>query len=206
MGDLMTNSTDFDTQAGKTAFLPFESIDLETAGIRLLPSQLARVLNVSKQAVSIWIKKGRVILGSDGRVDPRQAIARLLATGDLSRLRLKILEPLRQEVAARDRRINDLEVMVAQRDQRIEQLKREKSELELTAEFGEASAAGFSQLFEDLQEQLAAFWQPLRDAPPDVGLAAITSWLNAALADPESAGVVVEHFGAPATAERDGDA
>lgn len=201
MGDSMTNSTDFDTQAGKTAFLPFESIDLETAGIRLLPSQLARVLNVSKQAVSIWIKKGRVILGHDGRVDPRQAIARLLATGDLSRLRLKILEPLRQEVAARDRRIDDLEIMVAKRDQRIEQLKREKTELELAAEFEEASAAGFSDLFDVLLEQLAAFWAPLRNAPPEVGLAAITGWMNAALADLDSAGIVVDHFAAPAKNE-----
>jgi hypothetical protein len=198
----MTELLVLDQQAEKSPFLPFESSQLETAGIRLLPAQLARLLNVSKQAVSTWVKNGRVILGSDGRVDPRQAIARLLATGDLSRMRLKILEPLRLEVAARDRRINDLEVMVALRDQRIEQLKREITELELAAEFEEASAAGFSDLFDALLEQLAAFWVPLRDAPPDVGLAAITNWLNAALADPESAGIVVDHFAAPAPCEK----
>jgi hypothetical protein len=199
----MTNPLVLDIHAGNTPFLPFESSQLETAGIRLLPSQLARVLNVSKQAVSQWVKQGRVILGSDGRVDPRQAIARLLATGDLSRMRLKILEPLRLEVAARDRRINDLEVMVAQRDQRIVELKREMVDVETEAEFQDAAAAGFSDLFVALQDQLTAFWKPLREAPPDVGLAAITSWLNAALADPESAGVVVDHFGAPALEEEE---
>jgi uncharacterized coiled-coil protein SlyX len=195
--DTLTNQPDLDFVPGKTDFLPLESINAETVGIRLLPAQLARVLNVSKQSVSTWVKSGRVILGNDGRVDPRQAIARLLATGDLSRLRIKILEPLRQEVAARDRRIDDLEVAVATRDQRIEQLKRELAAADDEIDFQDAAALGFAAVFDALQDQFRAFWKPLREAPPDAGLAAVQGWLAAALENLDDAGVIVEHFPAP---------
>ena len=180
--DHMTNGPDRDPIAGKTAFLPFESSDLMLAGIRLLPAQLARAIGVSKQAVSTWVKSGRVILGSDGRVDPAQAIDRLLATGNPDRLRVKMLAPLQKEIATRNLRINELEVAVAVRDQRIGKLEDDLEFAELEDDdFYEKSVACFLQLFKQLQEQLTNSWELLHQAPPDAGRDAILAWLDYAM-------------------------
>lgn len=185
--DDMTNTVDLYPAAGKTAFLPFESIDYEKAGIRLLPAQLARVCGVSKQAVSVWIKKGRIVLGSDGRVDPRQAFDRLAATGDISKLRMKILEPFRKEIAELRGRVDGLEVAVASRDREIERLRALVEDLREQlavanedAEFEYASALGTLQLLDDLQMRLRAEWLEIQATPGTAGLEAIVTWINEA--------------------------
>jgi len=194
----MTNTVDLDRIAGKTASLPFESIDYEKAGIRLLPAQLARVCGVSKQAVSTWIKKGRIILGSDGRVDPRQAFDRLAATGDTAKLRMKILEPFRKDVAERDRRIDDLEVAVAARDRRLSELEAELASASDDSDFHETAAAEFLELFQRLQSALPDAWEALRTAPPAAGCAALIAWLDSGLTYGAAAvGEIADHLATP---------
>lgn len=179
----MTNTVDLYPMAGKTAVLNFESIDYEKAGIRLLPAQLARVCGVSKQAVSCWIKKGRIVLGTDGRVDPRQAFDRLAATGDISKLRMKILEPFRKEITELRSQVADLEVAVASRDREterlrglVEDLREQLAAANEAADFEEASALGMLQLLDDLQARLRAEWPELQAAPGTTGLEAIAAW------------------------------
>lgn len=84
--------------------LPFRAEDV--AGLRLLPSELARFLGVSKQTVSRWKRAGRVAFGADGRCDPVAATRSILESGDLDKIRARILraavepaELLRERVA-----------------------------------------------------------------------------------------------------------
>lgn len=166
--------SDFKThQAGKTLPLAFESSAAELAGIRLLPAQFARLLGVSKQCLTEWKKAGRVTLGADGRLDPRQAVAQLLRTGDPARLRSKILAPLMQEVTRRDRRIAELETALASASEE--------------AEFHEGSALELLQVIDSLKFHLELNWGDLLALPASEGLPAVLAWIDVAMvvgADP----------------------
>lgn len=134
------------------------------AGIRVRPVDLARLLGVSKQAVSSWIAAGRITLGSDGRVDPRTAINRLLQTGDPSRLRAKFLAPVVAEVRAAEARNAEL----------VQQLAQERE----ASEFHEGAATELLALIEALQFHLHLAWPRLRTADPANALAAVDCWIE----------------------------
>ena len=107
----MTNRTDTDTYRthGKAQpALPFAEEELSTNGPRLRPAELARLLGVSRQTVSEWLKAGKTRLGADGRIDPRKAVADVLRTSDPARLRARVLAPLVEEVAALRARVAHL--------------------------------------------------------------------------------------------------
>lgn len=167
----MTFQADNDSNAGnpgKSLSFGFESSEAAMlAGIRVRPADLARLFGVTKQAVSSWVKEGRVILGVDGRVDPRDAINRLLSTGDPARLRAFFLKPLVTEVTAARQRLAALEAALV--------VARENSD------FYESSAAGLSQLFDALMLNLELEWSELRKLPADEGLAALLTWLDVSL-------------------------
>ena len=167
----MTIPTDTDSSPknpGKSLSFGFESTDAAMlAGIRVRPADLARLLGVTKSAVSTWVKDGRVILGVDGRVDPRDAINRLLSTGDPARLRAFFLKPLVTELTAARQRLAALENELA--------IARDDSE------FHESSAAGMLELFHALGANLDLEWSELRKLPAEQGLAALLSWLNISL-------------------------
>lgn len=183
----MTNQLDPDFKAdsqGQNGFLPFQSSQLDLAGIRVSRAQFARLMNVSKQCVGDWVRAGRIVVGADDRFDPRQAVARLLATGDPARLRAKVLAPLIRDIAGRDRRIADLEAQLA--------------DLREDADFHEQSASGFASLFNKLQELLPDAWPALRAAPAAAGLAALVGWLDEGLSfGAASAGEIWDHLPAP---------
>ena len=136
------------------------------AGIRVRPSDLARLIGVSKQAVSSWVKDGRVILGADGRVDPRVAINRLLATGDPSRLRAKFLAPLIGELDEARRRISALELSLAAAVE--------------SSEFNEGSSLEFLAIFDALRFHLGIGWKDVSVLAPEKGVAAVLAWLDLA--------------------------
>jgi DNA-binding transcriptional regulator YiaG len=189
----MTFNVDSDYKAqteAQTGRLPFSSSDAELAGIRVTRAQFARLMGVSKQAVTDWVKSGRIVLGADERFDPRQAVARLLATGDPARLRAKVLAPLTRDIAARDARIAVLEAELATiRDD---------------AEFHEASAAEYLDVFEALVEHLAEAWDELRAAPAADGLAAVLAWLeHAQKFGTASVSIILEYLPVPASEEEE---
>lgn len=183
----MTNPLDSDFKAefqGQNGVFPFASSQADLAGIRVTRAQFSRLMGVSKQAVTDWVKSGRIIVGADGRFDPRQAVARLLATGDPARLRAKVLAPLVADVAGRDRSITDLEAQLAA--------------IREDADFEAKSADGFAALFNRLQESLPAAWPALRAAPAAAGLAALAGWLNEALSyGAVRAGEITDYLPAP---------
>lgn len=180
----MTNPLDSDCKAdfqGQNGVLPFASSQADLAGIRVTRAQFSRMMGVSKQAVTDWVKSGRIIVGADGRFDPRQAVARLLATGDPARLRAKVLAPLVADIAGRDRRIAELETQLAAATE--------------DADFEAKSAAGFAALFDRLQESLPDAWPALRGAPAPAALAALTAWLDEALSHGVAcAGELLDHL------------
>lgn len=86
------------------SLLPFDPADL--VAMRVLPAEYARMVGVSKQTVSIWIKDGKITLGPDGRVDPYKASREVIERTDPARMRARVfkyatasLGDLRQRVA-----------------------------------------------------------------------------------------------------------
>lgn len=191
----MTISIDHDCSTGKTPLLPFESSSWQTAGIRVLPAQLARLIGVSKQAVSDWVKSGRVVLGVDGRVDPTAAMERLLKTGDPAKLRARALRPMVDELNRYRARIVDLEAAIGMLKQRIGEeqaaqielaaaLEQAKTEIESAGaevDFHEGAAEGFSAIFDALEAQLPDAWPAVSAMPENGGAILIVGWLQTAL-------------------------
>ena len=137
------------------------------AGIRVTRAEFARMMGCSRQAVTDWVKSGRLTVGPDGRFDPRQAVASLLRTGDPARIRAKVLEPLVRDIGLRERRIHELEALL--------------SESRENAMFHEGAASELLELFSTLKEQIAEKWAELRMLPADLGLSVFLDWLDHAL-------------------------
>lgn len=70
--------------------LPFDPKDL--LAVRIKPAEFARILSVSKQTVSRWIKAEKITVSPiDGRLDLQKALSQLMRTSDPSRLRVPLL-------------------------------------------------------------------------------------------------------------------
>ena len=89
--------------------LPFDPADL-VRGIRVRPAQFARMCGVSRQAVSQWIKAGKVLLYPDGTLDPAVAARRVIECTDPARMRAKVFRVISDDAATMRGRINQLEV------------------------------------------------------------------------------------------------
>lgn len=113
----MTNLLNPDCTTPKTGILPFEPGALDRSGLRLTRAEFARFLGVSKQAVGEWVTAGKITLGADGRLDPRQAVSQLLRNSDPARLRAKVLEPLVRDVGIMQKKVADLERALAAADE-----------------------------------------------------------------------------------------
>lgn len=163
----MTNSIDSDStlkKQGNQPLLPFAGGDLDRSGIRLTRAEFSRFLGVSKQAVTDWVKSGKVVIGADGRLDPRQAVSQLLRSGDPARLRSKVLAPLVKDVGALQRRIADLERDLARALEDVE--------------FNQGSSYELIHILQAFEKCLLLEWEALRALDVDTALAAITTWLR----------------------------
>lgn len=85
----------------------------ELLKVRVLPAEFARVLGVSKQAVSRWIAAGKVSINPvDGRLDVQTAVQQVLRNTDPGRMRARVLraaiadvQELRAAAALADERV-----------------------------------------------------------------------------------------------------
>jgi hypothetical protein len=134
--------------AGLQSLLPEPSMEL-----RVRPSEFARMLNVSKQTVSRWVKDGKVTLGPDGRLNPKVGARQVLDNTDPDRLRANVLKPLMGDTAELRRRVGEQAV-------RLEVLE---------AELHEARAS--EALFMRLVDELDAL---IREREPDLRATAST--------------------------------
>lgn len=160
----MTATLDPDRSAQKQPMLPFNPADVDRCGIRLNRAEFSRFLGVSKQAVSDWVRAGKLTLGADGLLDPRQGVAQLMRTTDPARLRSKVLAPLVRDVGTLQRRVVDLEV----------QLAAERED----AKFHEAVSLEFMAQLDALHRHLLDEWCDLRLLPAPQALAALVAWIG----------------------------
>ncbi|HRE14529.1 MAG TPA: hypothetical protein PLD37_10075, partial [Usitatibacteraceae bacterium] len=61
-------------------------------------ADFARLMGVSKQTVSQWVKAGKVRLDLEGFLEPRAAVRQLLKSSDPARLRSRVLAPILAEL------------------------------------------------------------------------------------------------------------
>lgn len=144
--------------------LPFSGGDLDRSGIRLTRAEFSRFLGVSKQAVTDWVKSGKVVLGVDDRLDPRQAVSQLLRSGDPARLRSKVLAPLMKDVGALQQRIANLERDLARALENVD--------------FYRISSLELIDIAKAFEIRLRMEWLVLREIDADTALAAIAAWLR----------------------------
>lgn len=162
----MTNRLVPDADTLKTAYLPFAPGDLDRSGLRLTRAEFSRFLGVSKQAVGEWVTAGKITLGADGRLDPRQAVAQLLRNSDPARLRARVLAPLVRDVGNLQRRIAELEA-------EVDQWKEE-------AEFHDGAAMELAGQLNGLHDRLRAEREALAALPGERVVGALLGWLAAA--------------------------
>lgn len=182
MPDTMTVITKIDQPEkllGKTLPMPLLSSDDEQrAGIRVTRAEFAKMMGCSRQAVTDWVKSGRIAVGADERFDPRQAVTSLLRTGDPSRIRAKVLEPLTRELGLMTRRIADLEQMLETATAHISSLESALHEESEEASFLEDSLNGYSKLHQSLECRICEEWPFLVSLPVDTGATIILEWLG----------------------------
>jgi len=162
----MTAILDTDRATHSQPLLPFDPAALDRCGIRMSRAEFARFLGVSKQAVSDWTRAGKLVLGADGLLDPRQAVAQLLRTTDPARLRAKVLAPLVRDIGALQKRVADLSA----------RLTAAEGEAEFHREAGGELVAEWQALVGTLREE----WHELRRLPASRALAALDAWVRIA--------------------------
>lgn len=182
--DNMTNRTDVDPTPESGCFsgrLPLLSTDDELrAGIRVTQSEFASLMGCSRQAVCKYVAAGRIIVGPDGRFDPRQAVSRLMKTGDPAKLRIKALEPMANELIVLRSRIVELESAFGQSLRQLEEVRGELALAVESDEFNEAAAHGLIDLLNALQQQILTYWPDLATLPGIGGAEIIIGWLDRA--------------------------
>jgi hypothetical protein len=159
----MKNIIDFDCDSKSQKFL-FESNQLDQSNIRLRPAEFARIIDCSKQAVSIWIRDGKITLGLDGRLNPGVAITQLLKNSNPSMLRAKVLKPLVKQIKICEEKINKLEA-------EIEHLKESN-------EFNEGVVDEHLSIFALVEDQLLSEIDLLSDSPSSQVILAFLKWLS----------------------------
>jgi transcriptional regulator with XRE-family HTH domain len=124
---------------GPALALPFAPGDLDRVGPRMRQSDFARVMNVSKQTVSQWVKEGKITPRPDGLVDAEAAVRQLVRNLDPARLRVRLIAPVVAEL--RDARAREAELL-AKIAALQAQLARRRDELEDDADFDRLAIDG----------------------------------------------------------------
>ena len=169
----MTALNDFDPLADyerQLALLEPLPAALDAYALRMRPSELARLLGVSRQAVHEWVKHKRIALGPDGRVDPRRAVLQLLTTGDPGKLRSKVFEPVSRALLQAKHSLADL----------LRQLDAARDDAEFHQGAADELAAQVNALRDGLQHEREA----LALLPGAAVVDAVLDWLEQAEASP----------------------
>lgn len=153
---------------------------LDAAQVRLRPADLARMLKVSRQAVSQWIAGGKLRLDADGRISAASAV-RQLVQHHPERLRASALAPVVREM-------NDLRLRVAG-------LERDLATARADAEFHSGATGELIEQQAELLRQLLTWRETLAGMGGDIVVAAVCHWLTlftdpAAPADPSTVRLV----------------
>ncbi|MDP2111384.1 MAG: hypothetical protein Q8N48_00170 [Thiobacillus sp.] len=140
----------------------------ELLAIRIRPAEFARLLGVSKQTVSTWIRDGKVTINTlDGLLDVRRAIQDVLRNTSPGRLRSRVLRQavtdalaLRQNLASAEDRAVAAELELGKARSMVDHLNK-------WIEAGDRSAAILKDMIVDRADELRA-------APTDTWAAILT--------------------------------
>lgn len=148
----------------RSAVLPFDPAEL--VAMRVLPAEYARMVEVSKQCVSRWIKEGKITLGPDGRVDPHKASREVMRNTDPARMRARVFK---HAMASQDElraRVVELEAEQADRARREQAVRWQEQDIAAKAlakfmdavrtRFDEASKAAAGGELDAWLDELAA--------------------------------------------------
>lgn len=94
----------------RPSLLPFDPKQL--LAMRVTRAEFARICGVSKQSVSVWVRKGWVSVGPDGRFDPLTAQRQLMSKADPARLKARVFREAMAPLGALHARIQSLETEV----------------------------------------------------------------------------------------------
>lgn len=144
-------------QAKETsASLPFLADAPELLRVRILPAEFARLLGVSKQTVSRWIKESKVSVNPlDGRLDVQTAVQQVLRNTDPGRLRARILRQAVEDV-------QQLRAAVALADERVSAVQKELSEARESIHYLEGYADDADRMFDEFKRLITAHEAELR--------------------------------------------
>ena len=141
-----------------------ESDEVDDSKIRMKPAEFSRLIGVSKQAVSAWIRDGKISIGRDGHLNPNEAISQLLKKSNPAKLRSKALMPLIKQIRA-------LSLMNKQKDLDLAELNDEVG-------FFEQSNEDYSKIISTIKDRLNDEATPLGKYHTVQVINAFMSWLE----------------------------
>jgi hypothetical protein len=159
----MKNKLDLDTQPNNQPYL-FGNDEIDKSNIRVRPAEFARLIDCSKQAVSIWVKDGKITLGTDGRLNPSVAIAQLLKNSNPSLLRAKALKPLIR--------------IINEQAEKIKLLEEDMISLKEDCDFHEGASLDLIGMLNKVESQLVLELENLTEKPMKDFMNAFINWLN----------------------------
>lgn len=138
--------------ASTSPALPFDPADL-AQGLRVNQAAFARMCEVSRQTVSVWVRTGKIrAIYPDGTLDPARAAREVIRNTDPARLRAKVFkvatedaQALRARVAGLERELSAARAYIAALPQAL----REVGLSELQIEYVEWLASGGEATDED---------------------------------------------------------
>ena len=138
-------------------------------------SDFGRLIGAPKQTVADWKRTGKITVGADGLLDPREAVRQLLRNTDPARLRVRVLAPILAEVRAAQANAAGLLSTIAE-------LRAQLAEAWDEADFHEQAADELLTLRGMLKRRVLAELDELAELPP-VERAARLDALDAAAFD-----------------------
>lgn len=155
-----------------TASLPLLADSAALLKVRIRPSEFARLMGVSKQAISCWIRDGKISINPiDGRLDVQAAIQQVLKNTDPGRLRARVLRQAVEDVQG-------LRNAAAEAETRAESLERERDILRQRLQLVEGDAEHTDRLLVWLVEGIKARESELRATPDSQAWAALLTQIE----------------------------
>jgi hypothetical protein len=113
--------------------LPFVLDTPELLRVRVRPAEFARIVGVSKQSVSRWIRAGKITLTFDGRIDMQRGVQQVLRNTDPGHLRARVLRQGVEDVQQLREVVGQVEAREAELRSQIEAERRRVVALEAFA-------------------------------------------------------------------------
>lgn len=135
--------------------LPFLADHKALLAMRVRPAEFARMMGVSRQTVSTWIKQGKISINViDGRLDVQRAIQDVLRNTPPGRMRSRVLRQAVTDTLALRVNLATAEDRAEAAEAELRKARASLAHLEAWIEAGEKAAAIFMNLVVDSADEL----------------------------------------------------